>query len=43
MNDTSKHILELFIEECEIKGRLLTIEEFEEDIENTIGWDEFQF
>ena len=43
MNDTTQQILELYIEECNIKGKLLTIEEFSEDIENTIGWDEFQF
>ena len=43
MNDTTQQILELYIEECKIKGKLLTIEEFSEDIDNTIGWDEFQF
>jgi len=43
MNDTTQQVLELYIEECKIKGKLLTIEEFSEDIENTIGWDEFQF
>jgi len=43
MNDTTQQVLELYIEECKIKGKLLTIEEFSEDIDNTIGWDEFQF
>ena len=37
MNDTTQQILELYIEECKIKGKLLTIEEFSEDIDNTIG------
>ena len=35
-----KIILECFVEECEIKGRLLSVEEFMDDIENSIGWDE---
>lgn len=38
MNDTTQQVLELYIEECKIKGKLLTIEEFSEDIDNTIGW-----
>ena len=35
-----KIILECFVEECKIKGRVLSVEEFMEDIENSIGWDE---
>ena len=43
MSDTTQHILELYIEECKLQGKLLSIQEFSEEIENTIGWDEFQF
>jgi hypothetical protein len=40
MNEREERVLKMYIEECQINGRLLTFEEFVEDIENSIGWDE---
>ena len=40
MNKNELQILKAYIDECEIAGKLLTIKEFSEDIENSIGWDE---
>ena len=40
MNENELRVLKVYIEECEIAGKLLTINEFSEDIENSIGWDE---
>tara|TARA_R110002050_G_scaffold56751_1_gene127608 strand:+ start:246 stop:452 length:207 start_codon:yes stop_codon:yes gene_type:complete len=40
MNENELRVLKVYIEECEIHGKLLTIKEFSEDIENSIGWDE---
>ena len=40
MNENELRVLKVYIEECEIAGRLLTIKEFSEDIENSIGWKE---
>ena len=40
MNKKEERVLKMYIEECQINGRLLTFEEFVEDIENSIGWDE---
>ena len=40
MNERDKRVLEMFIEVQEEKGRRISMEEFVEDIENSIGWDE---
>ena len=40
MNKNERVMVEMFIEVCEEKGRLISMEEFVEDIENSIGWDE---
>ena len=40
MNENERVMVEMFIEVCEEKGRLISMEEFVEDIENSIGWKE---
>jgi hypothetical protein len=40
MNKNERVMVEMFIEVCEEKGRLISMEEFIEDIENSIGWKE---
>ena len=40
MNENERVMVEMFIEVCGEKGRLISMEEFVEDIENSIGWDE---
>ena len=40
MNERDKKVLEMFIEVCGEGGKLISMEEFVEDIENSIGWDE---
>lgn len=34
-------LLNMYKEECNLKGRILTFQEFDEDIENSIGYDSF--
>ena len=40
MNENERKMVSMFIEVCEERGRLISMEEFVEDIENSIGWDE---
>ena len=45
MNKNERVMVEMFIEVCEERGvngvvELISLEEFIEDIENSIGWDE---
>ena len=40
MNENERVMVEMFIEVCGERGRLISMEEFVEDIENSIGWDE---
>jgi len=40
MNESERVMVEMFIEVCGERGRLISLEEFVEDIENSIGWDE---
>ena len=40
MNENERKMVSMFIEVCEERGRLISMEEFVEDIENSIGWRE---
>ena len=40
MNENERKMVNMFIEVCGERGRLISMEEFVEDIENSIGWDE---
>ena len=40
MNENERKMVNMFIEVCGERGRLISMEEFIEDIENSIGWDE---
>ena len=42
MNENERKMVEMFIEVCGEKGRLISMEEFVEDIENSIGWREIR-
>jgi hypothetical protein len=42
MNENERKMVEMFIEVCEERGRLISMEEFVEDIENSIGWREIR-
>ena len=40
MDENERVMVEMFIQVQEEKGRRISMEEFVEDIENSIGWDE---
>ena len=40
MNENERKMVNMFIEVCGERGRLISMEEFVEDIENSIGWKE---
>jgi hypothetical protein len=42
MNENERKMVEMFIEVCEERGYLISMEEFVEDIENSIGWREIR-